>query len=111
MLTNIEKGVSLLKQAQIQRADKYIKYQIAKYQVLVSLCEKFTLEDIRINNEYKYVCMFMCLLRYTHFAKEFIRALRYKRVKLEDEDLLPPGDKPEVEMFCDKNRFPLEHRY
>jgi hypothetical protein len=30
----------------------------------------------------------MCLLRYTLFAKDFIRTLRYKRLKFEGKDLL-----------------------
>lgn len=52
----------------------------------------------------------MCLLRYLLFSKDFVRSLRYKRLKYEGKDLLNESELPEVEMFCDKSRFILEHR-
>lgn len=52
------------------------------------MCEKFTKFDIRVDNEFIYTCMFMCLLRYLLFSKDFIRSLRYKRLKYEGKDLL-----------------------
>lgn len=101
----------ILEELKMEQADCFISFQIAKHQVLVSLCEKFTKEDIKISNEHKFICMFFCLLRYTNFARDFIRALRYKRVRVDNHDLLPAGDQPEITMFCDRARFPLEHRY
>lgn len=111
MHEQIKGHVNVIEELKLSESDRFIKYQIAKYQVLVIMCEKFTKEDIRMNNEYKYACMFMCLLRYTLFAKNFIRTLRYKRIKNDERDLLPSEDRPEVEMFCDRSRFILEHRY
>jgi hypothetical protein len=110
-ILGIQGKSSILQELSLEVADKFMVFQVAKHQVLVSLCEKFTKEDIRMSNEYKHVCMFLCLLRYSHFARDFIRSLRYRRLRSDARDLLPPADRPELEMFCDRVRFPLEHRY
>ncbi len=57
-----------------------------KYNLLIKLCEGLTQNVLSIRSEFKYIIEFLCLSFYVCRAKKIIRNLKYKRIKVNEDD-------------------------
>lgn len=68
---------------------------------------------ISVRGEFKYVVEFLCLSHYLCHIKKLIRNLKYKRIKVDeddDEDMVE-DENQEFDLLLDKYKNVFEHKY
>lgn len=77
---------SLNENTKIGRLELLLIYLQEKYQILIKICDNFTQKVISIRKEFIYAIEFLCLSQYLCIVKRLIRNLKYKRVKIDEDD-------------------------
>lgn len=97
----------------IGRLELLLMFFREKYNILIRLCEGLTQNVLSIKSEFKYIIEFLALSYYVCRAKKIIRNLKYKRVKVNEDDKadLIEEDNQEYDLLLDKYKNFFEQKY
>jgi hypothetical protein len=84
-----------------------------KYDILIKIVDNLTQQVLPLKNEFKYLIQFLCLSHYLCRAKKIIRNIKYKRIKVNDNDKtdMIDEDSQELDLVLDKYKNFFDQKY